>query len=254
MMTYNEADVIEETMEANRKFVDCIFALDGSDDGTDKILQKYPEVELLVRDREISPNGPIRDYHRQVLLEAARERYGPDNWFTLLHGDEIYHDNPRKIAELADRQGAQRVNWAVMQFFPHQNDVPLDLTLPIQERIRWYSPFWIEIRQFKGNKRTRYRDGSHGRVIPDGVGWRPYTKTPILKHYPFRSPEQVKMWQEVKARRGFSKTALQEEFYRTTYEPSYKRAHRFDGDFKELELNRQGNLCTMFLRWKWWVR
>ena len=94
LMTYNEADIIEEMMETNRHFVDTIFVLDGSDDGTDKILSSYKEVEKIFKDQDVT-SGRVRDYHRQMLLEAAHRRYGVGHWFTLMHGDEIFYDNPR---------------------------------------------------------------------------------------------------------------------------------------------------------------
>ncbi len=263
LMTRNERDVIEEVMTANRGCVDTIFALDGSTDGTDRILASYPEVELLLRDDQVAPDGRVRDYHRQVLLDAAHARYGHGHWFTLLHGDEIFYDDPRAVIAAAEAQGAQRVNWAVMQFFLHPDDAPGKTACSngshrsVQERIRWYSPFWIEIRQFRSGPRTRYRR-RHGQVVPDGVGLRPYGKMPILKHYPYRSPEQMQARARDAAERGFSGTAQGNaptiEIYRRRYGPEYLLARHFDGDFGELEIERQGNLLTMWWRWKRWVQ
>jgi hypothetical protein len=262
LMTYNEADIIEEMMDANRRHVDTIFVLDGSDDGTDRILKGYPEVELLLRDEEVAPGARVRDHHRQFLLDAAHERYGTGHWFTLMHGDEIFHDDPRDVAERAERQGARRVNWAAMQFFLHPDDErTLDLGLSVQERVRWYSPFWVEIRQFRSSPRTRY-PLRHGVVVPEGVGWRPYSRMPIFKHYPFRSPEQVTARLRAMRARGFSGTgtgqdgdgSVEDRVFRVRYGDAYRRALRFDGDFGECELERQGNLLTMMWRWKRWVR
>lgn len=255
LLTYNEADVIAEVMDANRQAVDAIFALDGSDDGTDRILSGYPEVELVLRDEDVAPNG-VRDHHRQVLLEAARERYGPGHWYTLMHGDEIFHDDPRAVIAAADALRAHKVNWAVMQFFLHPDEPAPDPTDPVQERIRWYSPFWVEVRQFRDRPGVRYRPGEHGRVVPHGVGWWPYLKMPILKHYPYRTPAQAARRRAAAADRGFSGTAAdaRPDADRPTYGPTYRVARRFDGDFGELELDRQGNLLAMLLRWRRWTR
>lgn len=261
LMTYNERDVIEEMMAANRDAVDTIFALDGSDDGTTEILAADPKVELLLRDEDVAPGARVRDHHRQALLDAAHERYGHGHWFTLMHGDEIFHDDPRAIAEAAQRQGAARVNWAAMQFFLHDDDeVGFDPSLTLQERVRWYSPFWVEVRQFRSGPRTRYPQ-RHGVVVPDGVGWRPYHKMPILKHYPFRSREQTAARLEAMRSRGFSGTAtsgdagsVEGSVFRPRYGDAYRRALRFDGDFGVCELPRQGNLVSMVWRWKRWVR
>ena len=263
LMTYNEVDVIEETLAANRDAVDTIFALDGSDDGTTEVLASDPQVELLLRDQDVAPAGRVRDHHRQALLDAAHARYGHGHWFTLLHGDEIFHDDPRAVAERAEREGAARVNWAAMQFFLHPEDEgTLDLRASVQERVRWYSPFWVEVRQFKSGPHTRYRE-RHGVVVPEGVGWRPFSRMPILKHYPFRSAEQTRARLAAMRARGFSGSRLghardaasvEDLVYRPRYGDAYRRALRFDGDFGACELARQGNLLTMMWRWKRWVR
>ena len=261
LMTYNEIDVIAETLAANRGAVDTIFALDGSDDGTTEVLAADPQVELLLRDEDVAPGERVRDHHRQALLDAAHARYGHGHWFTLLHGDEIFHDDARAVAQRAEREGARRVNWAAMQFFLHPDDEgTLDLDASVQERVRWYSPFWVEVRQFRSGPRTRYRE-RHGVVVPDGVGWRPFSRMPVLKHYPFRSPEQTAARLEAMRSRGFSGTAtagapgsVEGSVYRPRYGDAYRRALRFEGDFGPCELDRQGGLVHMVWRWKRWVR
>ncbi|MCA9837014.1 MAG: glycosyltransferase family 2 protein [Trueperaceae bacterium] len=249
LMTYNEADIIDEMMAANRHFVDTIFVLDGSDDGTAERLAKYPEVELILKDQDVAGTEKVQDFHRQALLEAAHERYGTGHWFTLMHGDEIFYNNPRKMIERAEKQGAKRVNWAAMQFFMHLSDEPLDMSLPVQERLRWYSPFWVEIRQFKSSANTRYAK-KHGQVIPEGVGWQPYSKMPIFKHYPYRSPEHRQRRIEQMKTRGFSGTSAEGTVYRETFMSIYKTARKFEDDFGDFELDRQGNLLSMMWRWR----
>lgn len=249
LLTYNEIDVIDEMMAHNAGFVDTVFVLDGSNDGTAERLAAHSKVELILKDDEVAAGGRVRDYHRQTLLDAAHTRYGLGHWFTLMHGDEFFHDDPREIAARAERQGAARVNWAAMQFFLHTSDAPLDLNLTVQARLRWYSPFWVEVRQFKTSKRTRYAK-KHGQVIPEGVGWRPYSKMPLLKHYPYRSPEQMQLRLESMTARGFSGTGVAQGIYRDTYAPEYKEAHKLETDFGPFELDRQGNLLTMLWRWR----
>ena len=245
LMTFNEGDVIAEALEAASPHVDAIFALDGSSDGTTEIIRAHPKLERLFRDEEVAGKGPTRDFHRQVLLEAARERFGPGHWYTLLHGDEFFHDDPRLVIERAERERARYVNWASMQFFLHTSDANRDLerTQSVQERLRWYSPFWVEVRQFKDNGRARF--GPHGRVLPLHVGWKPFSRMPVLKHYPYRSVAQV----QAKARSpGFSGGHTLPRVYRDTAQPIYRTAREFHGDFGEFELQRQGSLLAMTLR------
>ncbi len=250
LLTYNEVDIIDEMLEANAGGVDAILALDGSDDGTAERLAAHPAVALLLRDADVAPGTRVRDYHRQALLDVARQRYGPGHWYTLMHADEIFHDDPRAVSVDAERQGARIVNWAVMQFFLHPDDRPVDLEVPVQERVRWYSPFWVEVRQFRDRAGARYRPGEHGRVFPRGVGVLPYRRMPILKHYPYRSPEQAAARLGSRAERGFSGSDDGDAVFRTRYEPRYRVARRFDGDFGAFEMDRQGGLLRMWWRWK----
>jgi hypothetical protein len=247
LMTHNEVDVVAEVLEVNAAHVDTILALDGSSDGTLEIVRAHPKVELVLRDEEVTQGGRVGDWHRGVLLEAARERYGPGQWYTLLHGDEFFHDDPRAVIERAEREGAGFVNWAAMQFFLHTSDEGRDLesVRSVQERVRWYSPFWIEVRQFRDRPGARYREGEHGRVFPRGVGWRPFSRLPVLKHYPYRSPSQVTA---KRASGGFSESWYDGPVFRETFSSEYRTARRFSGDFGELELERQGSLLSS---WRW---
>ncbi|MEM7735220.1 MAG: glycosyltransferase family 2 protein [Deinococcota bacterium] len=249
LMTYNIADMIDEMMDANRHAVDAIFVLDGSTDGTAEKLAAYSEVKHIFHDDEVvTPPERVRDYHRQVLLEAAQSTYGHGHWYTLMHGDEIFYDNPREVIAAAERQGASRVNWAAMQFFLHTSDEATwskKAHLGVQDRLRWYSPFWVEIRQFKASAKTHYPKGQHGKVIPASVGWRPYSKMPIFKHYTYRSPQQVQQRTQQQGMPGT--TSLSSGIYRDRYAPEYREARYFSGDFGEFE---DANLLTMLWRWR----
>ncbi len=253
LMTYNEQDVIAEMLSHNGPGVDAIFALDGSDDDTPAILRADPLVKLVLRDDDVAGPGKVRDYHRQALLDAARTEYGVGHWYTIMHGDEFFHDDPRAVAQAAQAQGAGRVNWAAMQFFLHPSDHPV-AGAGVQENVRWYSPFWVEVRQFRDAPGARYRSGEHGRVFPHGVGWAPYRKMPLLKHYPYRSEAQARARLAAMAARGFSGTPATADVFRDRYAPEYRVARRFAGDFGEFELARQGNLLTMLRRWRRLVR
>lgn len=254
LLTHDEVDIVDEMMRVNRGAVDAIFALDGSSDGTSERLAAYPEVALILRDADVAGGGRVRDFHRQALLDAARERFGPGHWYTLMHADELFHDDPRAVARAAEGQGAAIVNYAVMQFFLHPDDRTEGASGGVQERVRWYSPFWVEVRQFRDRPGARYRPGEHGRVYPRGVGGRPYGRMPILKHYPYRTPAQAAARLRAMAERGFSGSATDLPVFRTRFEPRYRVARRFDGDFGELEMARQRSLLQMWWRWKRWTR
>jgi glycosyltransferase involved in cell wall biosynthesis len=74
MMTYNEEDIIEETMNHLSKYFDKILVLDGSDDNTPNILRSYKNIVYYLHDDEIFPKRRVRDGARQFLLEEAQKK------------------------------------------------------------------------------------------------------------------------------------------------------------------------------------
>lgn len=77
---------------------------------------------------------------------------------------------------------------------------------------------------------------------------------PIVKHSPYRDPEQMKVRLNAMQNRGFSGTAAEASVYRTTDAREYTVARRFEGSFEELEMGRQRGLLHMFWRWRRWVK
>jgi Glycosyl transferase family 2 len=261
LMTYNEQDVLPEMLLEAERHVDAIFALDGSSDDTLAILRAHEKVHRVFLDAEVAPNVRIRDAHRQVLLDAARAEFGRGHWYTLLHADEFFHDDPREMIVRAEREGAGFVNWASMQFFMHTTDRDLfdthghPLEPSVRRRLRWYSPFWIEVRQFLDEPglpwlEVAYRPGEHGRVFPRGTRFKPFSRMPVLKHYPYRSPAQMNAKSGAS---GFSVAHAQPQaIFRETAQPIYRSAHRLGHpetpDFGVFELSRQPSLLAMLVR------
>lgn len=256
MISCNEEDIIEEVMETNKKYFDKILVLDGSSDRTEEIIRSYPQVKYFLKDRDIIdklPNRKFEDGARQFLLEKAQEMYPIEGWFTLLHGDEIFHDDPNWVAEEAQKARAEKVNWYAMNFFLHTSDKERDLESikSVQERVLWYHPGHIEIRQFKNKSGLRYELSQRHNVMPKGVGWQIYKYFPIFKHYPLRSVSQIlkKKQQNIRTRfsntyKGFSDT----DSYFIEHDPGYKVARKFDGSFHEFEIKNQGSLLKRWFR------
>jgi glycosyltransferase involved in cell wall biosynthesis len=256
MITCNEEDCIEEVMNEHTKYFDKILVLDGSTDRTEEIIRSFKEVKYFLKDKEIIhklPKHKFEDGARQFLLEKAQEMYGCQGWFTLLHGDEIFHDNPVEAAERAEKEGAEKINWYTMNFFLHMldKDKDQDLIKSIQQRLTWYCPGFFEVRQFKNKEGIYYDLGQRHKVLPNGIGWRTYRFFPIYKHYPFRSVKQMlgkRLWNE---KSGFSTTYRKFEKADDCFLerlPGYNLARRFDGSFHEFELDKQGSLLRRWLR------
>jgi glycosyltransferase involved in cell wall biosynthesis len=254
MITRDEEDVIEEVMDVNKKYFDKILVLDGSSDRTEEVLRSYDCVKYFLKDREILarlPGGKFVDSARQFLLEKAQTMYPIEGWFTVLHGDEIWHDDPNWVAGEAEKARAEKVNWYVMNFFLHTTDKARDLDAikSVQERVLWYCPGYLEIRSFRNKKGIAYDLSKHHVILPDGIGWQIYKHFPIYKHYPFRSVSQIMK----------KKKLYQDDSFTPTYDrigdegscfvdilPNYKVARRYDGSFHEFEIKNQG---TLFGRW-----
>jgi len=256
MITRDEEDVIEEVMEVNKKYFDKILVLDGSSDRTEEIIRSYDCVKYFLKDKDIIDKLPQRKFEdgaRQFLLEKAQEMFPIEGWFTLLHGDEIWHDDPNWVAEEAEKAGVEKVNWYVMNFFLHTSDRGRDLEAikSVQERVLWYCPGFLEIRQFKNKPGIYYRLDQRNQTLPQGIGWRIYKYFPIYKHYPYRSVTQIMKKRKQNQQTGFS----------VSYErfsdpdscffdilPGYKVARKFDGSFHEFEIKNQGSLLRRWLR------
>lgn len=189
MMVRNEIDVIEKYMEHIKSWFSLILVLDDSDDGTYEFLERQPQVKYLVKQKTIYFDERPNDGIRQCLLEYAQRNYGYGGWFHLLHPDEFFWDNPIAIAEEAEAQGVDRVNWHSMYFFYHtsQKDIPIsELGWPT-----WYSPGTIEERQFRNKPGLIYHAMQDHYCLPYGLKDTRLLFNPIICHYPLRSPSQA---------------------------------------------------------------
>lgn len=256
MITRDEEDVIEEVMAANKKYFDKIFVLDGSSDRTEEVIRSYDCVKYFLKDSEIIdklPNRKFEDGARQFLLQKAQEMYPVEGWFTLLHGDEIWHDDPNWVAEQAEKSRAEKVNWYVMNFFLHTSDKAKDLDSikSVQERVLWYCPGYLEIRSFRNKPGIHYELGQKNNVIPQGIGWQIYKYFPVYKHYPFRSVRQIMKKKQSHRETGFNFTYEKFEDTDSCFLdilPNYKIARKYDGSFHEFEIKNQGSLLRRWLR------
>ncbi|MFA6431252.1 MAG: glycosyltransferase [Candidatus Margulisiibacteriota bacterium] len=255
MITRNEDDVIEEVMEANKKYFDKILVIDGSSDRTEEILRSYDCVKYIIKDQDIIdklPNRKFEDGARQFLLEKAQEMYPVEGWFTLLHGDEIWHDDPNWVASEAEKAHAEKVNWNVMNFFLHTSDRSRDLEAikSVQERLVWYCPGYLEIRSFRNKRGLKYNLAQRNEVLPKGIGWQIYKHFPVYKHYPFRSVAQIMKKKKQNDESGFTGTYQNrnEENCFIDILPNYKIARKYDGSFHEFEIKNQGSLLRRWLR------
>lgn len=237
LLTKNEESIVEEVITKNQIYFDSIYALDGSTDNTPNILKSFTKIKKLILEKDLDITN-IKDGIRQVVLEEIKRNEPIDNtWITLLHGDEIFYHNPRKVAEEADSTDSDKVSWYAMQYFLHSSDKSRwsELSkLSLEERVTWYStnelPF-IEFRQFKLYEKTSFDLYQHGHLVPSNLIKKEFEKKPIYKHYKAYDPnitlESNKRW-------GIQGDSIFVDIYKDHY-GNYSQAHKFSGNFGKFE-------------------
>jgi len=189
----DEADVVITTLIRASKWCDYIYVLDnGSSDGSweliNKLAQDNPQVHVLDQHLE-----PFRDSLRRDIYMEFRDRSQPGDWWCRLDSDEIYIDNPHKFLQHIPA-GYQMVWAAMLLYFFTDRDLALYQQdpshyadeVPIEQRYRYYLNQWSEPRFFREEKNLYWRKDADWPVI--GANFPHRIK---LKHYQFRSPEQI---------------------------------------------------------------
>jgi len=208
-MFRGDLDVLDEVLKNNCQFFDAVYALDGSCWGKPKqIIEKHKNIVFYVRDVHLPPEyKPIRDGARQFLLQKIQKDHPDGGWITLLHSDEIFLDvNPRDVAEESAKEGFGVVGWRLVNFFLHiseKNTYKYDESKSVVDQVTWACfPGWVELRQFRYDSRTKYNIRNHFCTIPTNCGETRLTSYP-LRHYLYRSPEQMRNNAEDRINRGW---------------------------------------------------
>lgn len=186
LMIHNEDDILERTLDHNTQYVDAFYVLDGAEDNSvsEEICRAHPKCWAYRRDQDL-PRPPYTNRtlcgYRKFIHDLAVADHGPDNWFLVLHGDEVWPD-PREVTRGARHDGFV---YRLPFYFPRepwQDDVhPLD-------QLHWsLGPGWPEFRLFKGSKDVSYQPRQEFNTRPNGIRHATTVDTPIL-HYPYRSP------------------------------------------------------------------
>ena len=196
MMIRDEQDMLAEALRNHVRFCDAIFVLDGTQGDTLRtsrdICLAFPQVVGHWQDDEAGHKLPLRDGARQFLLERARERFGLNHWYAILHGDEIWSEDPRLHCTPAqpDLHGIA-VN--LYHFFPHisqRDSWSFHAGDSIEALAQWYMlPPIPEHRLFWDSGSYDYVFDAHSRTIPSGMPWRQCNI--ILRQYNYRTPEQA---------------------------------------------------------------
>ena len=192
MMIREENDILERTLSHNLEFVDVVYAAFGDKDAGDILFNRpWDKPVHSFSDAYVAAQGwPEQpcDGYRGFLLEEAIRNHGHDNWFLLLHGDELWTQDPREITSRITRDRVAVV-YNLPFFLPREGEPWEDDIHPL-DQLHWHlTPGWPEVRMFREASGVRYQPNQHFNVTPDGIEFLWYADAPIL-HYPYRSPEQ----------------------------------------------------------------
>ncbi len=196
----DEADIISQTLEAAIRWCDFIYVFDnGSTDGTwEKILalsQNYKQIIPYKQDDCV-----FQDSLRQKVFNHYRERSKAGDWWCKVDADEIYIDDPRVFLAKIPKQYQNVWNASFQYYFSdrdleHYNQDPslYGDDVPVEKKCRYYLNNWSEARFFRYDEKliwARHRAWPYiGAVYPVRI-W--------LKHYQYRSPQQIQRRIEVR--------------------------------------------------------
>lgn len=205
LMVNEENDILERTLEHNSQWLDAFYALDGTDpnETSREIIEASPLCAGYTHDRDL-PRPPFtpepRCGYRQWLYQQACGDYGPDNWFIVLHADEIWPFHPLEAAN--DHPGADGLIFPVPFYFPRDGEPWQDDQHPV-DQLRWrLGPGWPEFRMFHGNPDVAYDPHQHFNTQPGGLRHVEHDRRQI-HHYPYRSPAQQRRRAALHQRTGF---------------------------------------------------
>jgi len=191
LLVNEEDDILAETLPHHEQIVDVFYALDGTADNTYSraTLEASAKCGGYSRDADL-PRPPYPDRaccgYRKWIHEQAVADHGPDNWFVLLHADEVWTTTPQAVAEQHPHAGA--VCFRLPFYVPYAGE-PWDDTKTAVEQLRWrLGPGWPEWRMFRGSEGVEYRPDQYMNTLPSFYrGWGVKTDCEI-RHYPYRSP------------------------------------------------------------------
>jgi hypothetical protein len=206
MLIKDEADVIRFTLREGRKWADRIFVLDnGSTDGTWEIVREMADDVIVPWKQDLQPySNPLRGEVFRAFFPEAR----PGDWWCYkMDADEVYVDDPRAflagVPRLYDTVFKKSVDYVITH-----EDLDAGIISESAEenlpRLRYYkSPAWTEPRFIRHAEGMTWREGAPAPRRPGTI----YPRTIAVRHYQFRTPEQMQRRLDVRR----SKTGVKQD-------------------------------------------
>lgn len=193
----NEVDILQETLLTALQWCDHIYVFDnGSDDGTWELVAELAKQHLQIlpyKQDDILYNINLR----ADIFNAFRSHAGPQDWWCALDADEFYIDDPRifltKIPEQFQTVWSASLNYYFTDrdAISYQQDPKRFLKTPTQQRLRYYLNNWGELRFFRHRDDIVWTGKEYGGFPPVMFTAPAYPVRIWLKHYQYRSPDQI---------------------------------------------------------------
>jgi len=200
----DENDIVGTTLRAALGWSDSIFIFDnGSVDGSWEtvldLAKENPKIKIVGRDNRV-----FTDELRGEIFEAHRDIASPGDWWCRLDSDEIYIDDPISfLGKIPDKYGF--VLSATLNFYftdldlrSYEQSSSEWLARPVEERLRYYQNNWSEPRFVRHRSDLRWGGliwpANRGRTAPSRIR---------LKHFPYRSPEQISKRLQIRQEQPF---------------------------------------------------
>lgn len=189
LMVNDEDDILGRTLMHNSQWFDAFYVLDGSTDNTlsEKICRSHPKCWAYRTDAQL-PRPPFPEKsvcgYRKFIHDLAVMDHGADNWFMLLHADELWPFDPRDYTRQSMFDGFV---FNLPFFFPRDE---WDYCRHPIDQLTWsLGPGWPEFRLFRGGEGVSYDANQRFNAAPQGLRSTFHETENKILHYPYRSPE-----------------------------------------------------------------
>ena len=192
----NEADILPETLTSALHWCDHIYVFDnGSNDGSwelvEALARQYMQIVPYKQDNVLYTNGLRAD-----IFSVFQSNASSQDWWCALDADEFYIDDPRiflaKISSNFQTVWSASLNYYFTDrdAISYRQDPVKFLETPVQQRLRYYLNNWGELRFFRHSDDIVWTRDQGG--FPPAMFTAPAHPVRIwLKHYQYRSPEQI---------------------------------------------------------------
>ncbi len=195
----NESDIITQTLRSAINWSDFIYVYDnGSTDGTwEKVIKLAKDHEQIIPYKQDSQ--PFADSLRSEPFNHYRTNSSEGDWWCKLDADEIYIDDPKlflcKIPKRYDEIWSASFEYYFTDkdlVLYNQDPLLYGDEIPVEEKCRYYINDWSELRFFRDKKSLIWERSLVRNEAPNPSGLSAvYPKRIRLKHFQYRSPQQI---------------------------------------------------------------